>query len=387
MTDSLIYHPTKASDGRKINMSQIDQEEYELNGWVNTPTKFISHLRPGEDKTIECEKYLRGNTFGFRDENRGANTPKCAVWGTIASSKKSHSRGRIPISSSRADGKYLVTKHVIKLLSNLDDSAKARLTTWLINRREQGSTQPEITHHVVSSTKSLRPLPIEKRAARLLQFASRQTSRIGGEIAFANSYIFQPAMAWSESSEIEEVLFLLDYLKERGWLRLNNKDGEEYAVTVQGYAKLAKLKATDTESSQAFVAMWLGQSMDEAWEKGIRPAINNAGYKPIRIDQKEHANKIDDEIIAEIRRSRFLVADFTHGDEGIRGSVYYETGFAHGLGIPVIFSCRDNLISEIHFDTRQYNHIVWKTPEELRESLEKRIAAILGDGPHKETSD
>ena len=33
--------------------------------------------------------------------------------------------------------------------------------------------------------------------------------------------------------------------------------------------------------------------------------------EPVRIDQKERLNKIDDEIIAEIRRSRFLVADFT----------------------------------------------------------------------------
>lgn len=37
---------------------------------------------------------------------------------------------------------------------------------------------------------------------------------------------------------------------------------------------------------------------------------------------KEHANKIDDEIIAEIRRSAFLVADFT----GQRQNVYFETG-------------------------------------------------------------
>ena len=46
----------------------------------------------------------------------------------------------------------------------------------------------------------------------------------------------------------------------------------------------------------------------------------------MRIDRHEHVNKIDDEIIAEIRRARFVVADFTHGDTGGRGSVYYEAG-------------------------------------------------------------
>ena len=37
----------------------------------------------------------------------------------------------------------------------------------------------------------------------------------------------------------------------------------------------------------------------------------------------------------------------------------------------------------IHFDTRQYNHIVWKNPVELREKLEKRIGAVVGHGPVK----
>ena len=90
--------------------------------------------------------------------------------------------------------------------------------------------------------------------------------------------------------------------------------------------------------------------------------------KPVRIDQQEHNNKIDDEIIAEIRRSRFVVADFTQGEKGARGGVYYEAGFAQGLGIEVIFTCRKDVLdnNDIHFDTRQYNHIGWETPEELR---------------------
>ena len=122
--------------------------------------------------------------------------------------------------------------------------------------------------------------------------------------------------------------------------------------------------------------------MNEAWNHGIFPAVRDAGYEPVRIDQKEHVNKIDDEIVAEIRRARFVVADFTQGDTGARGGVYYEAGFAQGLGIRVIFSCRKDRLEEVHFDTRQYNHIVWETPEDLRDQLAKRIAAVLGDGPN-----
>ena len=77
------------------------------------------------------------------------------------------------------------------------------------------------------------------------------------------------------------------------------------------------------------------------------------------------------------------MADFTHGNSGARGSVYYEAGFAQGLKIPVIFTCRKNAIKRIHFDTRQYNHIVWETPVELKDRLTNRIAAVIGDGPFK----
>ncbi len=113
-------------------------------------------------------------------------------------------------------------------------------------------------------------------------------------------------------------------------------------MTVQGYARLAELEGVQSPSKRAFVAMWFDESMNDAWQNGFRVAIQNAGYEPVRVDQIEHVEKIDDKIVAEIRRSRFLVADFTHGDAGARGGVYYEAGFAHGLKIPVIFCCRES---------------------------------------------
>lgn len=157
----------------------------------------------------------------------------------------------------------------------------------------------------------------------------------------------------------------------------------ELMLRPPGYARLAELDGTSSASDQAFVAMWFDNSMRDAYKKGIAAGIEDAGYEPFRIDGKEHNNKIDDQIIAEIRRSRFLVADFTQGETGARGGVYYEAGFAHGLNIPVIFTCKEDVLGKVHFDTRQYNHIVWKTPEDLRERLAQRISATIGDGPLK----
>ena len=141
------------------------------------------------------------------------------------------------------------------------------------------------------------------------------------------------------------------------------------------------------KSEQAFIAMWFDKEMDDAFKQGLKAGVEQAGYTAHRIDMKPHNNKIDDEIIAEIRRSRFLVADFTHGTDGPRGGVYYEAGFAHVLGIPVIFTCHEDKLDEVHFDTRQYNHIVWKTHKDLREQLTHRICATIGDGPNRADGD
>jgi len=67
------------------------------------------------------------------------------------------------------------------------------------------------------------------------------------------------------------------------------------------------------------------------------------------------------------------VADFT----GSRGGVYFEAGFALGLGIPVIWSCRKNDVKKVHFDTRQYNHIVWNDSSDLYRQLRDRIEATI----------
>lgn len=98
----------------------------------------------------------------------------------------------------------------------------------------------------------------------------------------------------------------------------------------------------------------------------------------MRIDRSEHNNKIDDEIIAEIRRAQFVVADFSCGADGARGGVYFEAGFAAGLGKPVVYSVRKADLGKLHFDTRQINHIDWNDSTDLLTRLTNRIEATIG---------
>ena len=63
----------------------------------------------------------------------------------------------------------------------------------------------------------------------------------------------------------------------------------------------------------------------------------------------------------------------THTGEQL-SSVYFEAGYAEGLGIPVIWTCHaDEEKKGLSFDTRQNEHLLWTTPEQLRSELVARI--------------
>lgn len=309
---------------------------------------------------------------------------RCAIWNTVVSDNPVWDGDVKLVDSPRAGGRYRIADRAILSLEQVpdDERLRARLTSWLIDQRRLGIEIPKITPEIIKDVERFRDLTIDKRADRLLQLIEAQSSNIGSIVAVSGGRsVYALAIAHSESTSIEEVDFLLDYLKNQGWL--DTYGSENYILTVEGYAHLADIAQVDTDSSQAFVAMWFDDSLTSAWENGIKLGIQDAGYEPVRIDDKKHNNKIDDEIIAEIRRSCFIVADFTQGDAGARGGVYYEAGFAHGLNLPVIFTCRKDSLQKVHFDTRQYRHIDWETPEELREMLANHISATIGDGPLK----
>jgi hypothetical protein len=184
------------------------------------------------------------------------------------------------------------------------------------------------------------------------------------------------AIGWN-MSKAETVSLIADVLCD-GLGYLKHTDGL-YSLSANG---LLSLEGLPNEASQVgFCAMWFDGSVRPLFDEVLAPTIRQCGYEALRIDGTEHNGKIDDEIVAAIRSARFLVADFT----GHRGGVYYEAGFAHGLGLPVIFTCREDAIDGLHFDVRQYNTILWRDGAlpEAAERLKNRILATLGQGPRR----
>lgn len=339
----------------------------------------------------------------------------CPIWGVncIVHPHNPNTGFYLVEGSFRAGGKYEIAySERYTTREDLKPDELARLTSFLIEQRMLGVEVPRITRAEVLRAKKRSPLPVPERAERLLRLFVDQSSSIGATLMLLplkDSHlrydksnepdITQLAMAWSESTTDEELDFLTDYLAGQGWIKKEDERTKDIKgglvaqtpelyrcrVEVPGYARIEEL-TTNPDSSQCFVAMWFDDSMDDVYEKGFRAAIAAAGYTPLRIDKDPGViGKLDDAIIAAIRRSRFVVADFTHGDKGARGGVYYEAGFAHGLGLDVIFTCRKDMMVNVHFDTNHFNHILWEweNPEDLRKQLTDTIVAAIGQGPNQ----
>jgi hypothetical protein len=123
-----------------------------------------------------------------------------------------------------------------------------------------------------------------------------------------------------------------------------------------------------------FVAMFFDRELQAAYDEGIRPAIeDDCGLRALRVDREEHNDDINDRILAGIRSAQCVVADFT----GQRHGVYFEAGFALGLGRTVIWTCRADDLHRLHFDTNHRNHVVWTDPSDLRRKLAARIRATV----------
>lgn len=202
---------------------------------------------------------------------------------------------------------------------------------------------------------------------RILLYVARSASRVGDEVQLfpENDY---PIGFARDAREFENLIGLgvqVGFLQVQEHLRAR--------PSPDGWRRLTQLRIREVDPDSAFVAMRFSEDLQDMYAQGIEPALRSTGFRSIRADLIEHNGKIDDRIIADIRKSFLVVADFT----GHRQNVYFEAAFALGLGRHVIWMCRDSDIKEAHFDTRQYNHVVWRNAADLQERLRNRIEATI----------
>jgi len=258
-------------------------------------------------------------------------------------------------------------------LSTLPPDRKFLLSAFCRRARSGNNCVSILSDNIEQLIRALPKFSPPEKLDNLLQLMGETTPALGEYTQFdpARDY---PLLVAAGRDEVE---FFIQELVSRGYLS-GTIDG--LALTMAAWEHLEEIKKKGRSSTRCFVAMWFDHSMTEVYDKAIASAILRAGYEPLRVDRHEHVNRIDDEIVGQIKRSRFMVADFT----GQRHGVYFESGLMLGLGRSVIWMCRKDELNKdggLHFDVRQFNFITYESPAEAEKRLYDRILAIEGEGP------
>jgi len=271
-------------------------------------------------------------------------------------------------------GKYKSTQFEDETsLIRLDPKKKAMISAYTRELYEYDALTPEL--HILGDEGQMERIieryekkTVIEKLNNLILYIGRKSHYFGESLHIhgENDYPITYSFDEKEFENIKKQAF------DAGFFSLPTSGGN-VKLTWSGWERFEKMKEAGTLSKKCFVAMSCQNELREIYENGIKEAVLEAGFKPVFIEREEHNEKICDLIIAEIRSCKFMIADVT----GQRQNVYYEAGFAHGLNRDVIWTCRQDEIENVHFDTRQYNHIIWENVEDLKNKLVNRIKATI----------
>lgn len=221
---------------------------------------------------------------------------------------------------------------------------------------------------------------IEAKSRKLLAYLKRESGgRYGSSVSIKSKYDCSVAYAADEN----ELFSLLMLLNDSGYLffaepyrsqQLQNilQNDPNLILSAKGW-NIARSSLGDFLSPQGFIAIQFDKKgKSDPMAMHIAKAIQDCGYTPQIIDYP-HGERIMDKAIAEIRKSHFIVADLS----GDRSAVTFEAGFAHALGLEVIYVCneQDHLKN---FYAKHYQCYSYSSSEELYERVKDAIAARVG---------
>ncbi len=117
-----------------------------------------------------------------------------------------------------------------------------------------------------------------------------------------------------------------------------------------------------------FVLMPFDPSFDDAYQLGIKAAVEEAGAYCERVDEQFFDERILDRIYNQIAKADVIVSDMS----GRSPNVFYETGYAHALGKRVILLTQN--AADIPFDLKHFPHIIYQgSIRSLKTELVRRI--------------
>jgi hypothetical protein len=281
-------------------------------------------------------------------------------------------------------GKYRIEHQALKLIPNeLRDNyfyKKHMMSGYIREMTDIGAHLDVINVNNFTNLINNDTIPkdIIEKSDKLLLHILRKSKHMFDEIKVSSN---QPAIAYSRT----EVEFTSNFeaLKQFGFINYSKvtvfteDDEEEIAMrcslTIEGIKRAQLIEKSVSAIKQCYVAMWCSDGRRHLYDSFISTAIIESGYSPVIIPEKESNDDTFDEMILEIRKSKFVIIDLSEN----RPSIYYEGGFAYGLGKEIIYICKEDDLDDKSFHISHSSILFWKDGNDLYTKLKNRILATI----------
>jgi hypothetical protein len=110
--------------------------------------------------------------------------------------------------------------------------------------------------------------------------------------------------------------------------------------------------------------------LEDVYES-FKDVTADLGYRCERVTHENAGSRIVPDILDRIRGAAFTIVDITH----LRPNVFYELGYADGLGKKVVVTAKDG--TEPPFDISDIPTIFWKNQKGLKVDLRARILQVV----------
>ncbi len=186
--------------------------------------------------------------------------------------------------------------------------------------------------------------------------------------------------SWVGAFDANSLFRVIRQLREDGLaIWLENDPRNLVRFNPKGWDRYEEIKRSPSQARLAFMAMPFDNAeLDHVYTNCFKTAVAQTGFELRRVDERQPAGLIDDQLRVRIRAARFLIAELTTENRG----VYWEAGFAEGLGRPVIYTCRKSDLPGLktHFDTNHHLTVQWE-PDKLPEAAARLKATIRATLP------
>ena len=297
------------------------------------------------------------------------NPNKCIICGSDECKRdfvKTNSNG--VVEKCKYECKYC-EKYEIDDWLNISNEDKFKIQCYVREQNDEFNETPCLTEEKIKTIINLPDKSIKEQFDLFLLNLYKDNFNDDLEILRIKSWIKDSEILRKIAEKAQEKNFIKVQFTLSGFFVFTEK------LTFNGIEYVENLLQPNKNSKKIFLAFKFDDELNKIFNETISDMIRNLGLNPMIVNQDttSHDEKISDKIISELKSSRILIADLTHHSQ----NVYYEIGYAMGMGIPIILTCKKDFMQNVAFDINQYPVFEWEDENELKEKIENRIKVLL----------